>query len=617
MSFLKRKQLVVIVGLLFPSAIMAQSQSELPLQPVKYKVESKWNAYLPQQNELNGYLGTYYINNLKKRLLQVDEKSLVEGYIHRPGKHPWIGEHIGKYLESAANTWKVTKDAALKTQMDNMVKTLISSQLPDGYLGTYLPENYWTSWDVWSHKYNLVGLLAYYRVTGDLQALTAAKNVGDLLCRVFGDSGNKRDIIKSGTHVGMAATSVIDPMVDLYTWTGDKKYLDFCNYIIRSYYQDRGPDIIETLLSKKQVDKVANGKAYEMLSNLVGILKLYRVTGEEKLFEASRIAFDDIVSRRLYITGTTSDHERFKEDHILQADTAAHMGEGCVTVTWIQFNMQLFAITGDLKYYNEIEKTVYNHLIGAENPETGCVSYYTPLIGAKPYSCNITCCLSSVPRGISLIPYLNYGKLNNKPAILMYESAIITDTISTSAHKEHSVTFSIQSRFPEKGQATIEVTTNGTISFPLQLRKPVWSNSFKVSVDGSVYTADAAGIVSVDRKWKRGDKIFVTFDIPVKIIQGGPSYPDYVAIKRGPQVLTIDASLNPAFNFEEKGKYFISPGLIAVKDKLPPEWIGKQAYAIRLFDNTSQSKPLILVPYADGGQTSGFASVWIPAVEKK
>ena len=103
------------------------------------------------------------------------------------------------------------------------------------------------------------------------------------------------------------------------------------------------PSIVETLLREKRVDKVAKAKAYEMLSNIVGILKLYRITKEERLLNVSKYAFDDIVSKRLYVTGTTSDHERFQEDDVLKADTAAHMGEGCVTTTWIQFGIQLFS----------------------------------------------------------------------------------------------------------------------------------------------------------------------------------------------------------------------------------------------------------------------------------
>ena len=80
--------------------------------------------------------------------------------------------------------------------------------------------------------------------------------------------------------------------------------------------------------------------------------------------------------------------EHFQEDGIMPAENKNSMGEGCVTTTWMQFNLQLLQITGDHKYSDEIERTVYNHLFAAENPQTGCVSYYTALQGVKPYKCD-------------------------------------------------------------------------------------------------------------------------------------------------------------------------------------------------------------------------------------
>jgi len=130
--------------------------------------------------------------------------------------------------------------------------------LKDGYLGTYDMISHWTSWDVWSHKYDMVGLLRYYELSGFQPALEACRKIGDLLCQKFGDGEGQKDIIKSGAHVGMAATSVLDPMTDLYRFTGNKKYLDFCYYIVKSYNNPHGPRIISTLDSIGRVDKTAN-----------------------------------------------------------------------------------------------------------------------------------------------------------------------------------------------------------------------------------------------------------------------------------------------------------------------------------------------------------------------
>ncbi len=595
--------------------IMPQADAQPAMRPVEktgYRIPAVCEIRLPETDRLTGYLGARYDLNLKNRLLKIDEKGILEGFVSRPGKQRWIGEHAGKYLEAAANTWLITKDRELKTQMDRIFTTLIQTQLPDGYLGTYLPDSYWSSWDVWVHKYDLVGLLAYYNATGNARALETAVKVGDLLVKKFGDADGQKDIIKAGSHVGMAATSVIDPMTELYRWTGDQRYLDFCRYIIRSYDHAGGPAIINTLLKEKQVIKVANGKAYEMLSNLVGIVKLYRLTGEPDYLKAARYAFDDIVSKRLFITGTTSDHEHFIADGVLKADTSAHMGEGCVTTTWIQLNMQLFAISGELKYYNEIERAVYNQLLAAENPATGCVSYYTPLIGEKPYRCHITCCLSSVPRGIALLPYLNYVRLNNRPTLLLYEAAAIKDQVRTAAGKELPVSLLVSSDFPDKGSATIKLSIPSTARFALQLRVPVWAKAFKAVAGGRTYTGKADKLIIIDRNWERENKISVSFEIPVQALPGGQSYPGAVAVQRGPQVLSVDQSLNPSLDPAALNLNTASGiKLRQARETLPAEWIGKQAYATTFRNAAGQPQSLILVPYAEAGQTGGTANVWI------
>ncbi|MEO8415010.1 MAG: beta-L-arabinofuranosidase domain-containing protein [Ginsengibacter sp.] len=575
---------------------------------------------IPFQNQiLGGYIGKRFTQNLEERLLKIDETGIMSGYLQRPGSHPWIGEHAGKYLETACNVWKVTHDPQLKKQMDRMMYELVNSQLKDGYLGTYTPANYWTSWDVWSHKYNLYGLLAYYTTTGYQPALEACKRMGDLLCNTFGNQPGQRDIILAGEHVGMAATSVLDPMVELYRYTGEKKYLDFCYYIIAAWEQKDGPKIISSLLSTGQVNKVANGKAYEMLSNLVGLTKLYRVTGDAKFIKPVLVAWQDIVKNRLYVTGTTSSFEHFQGDGVLPATVSDDIGEGCVTVTWIQLNQNLLDITGELQYVGQIEKSIYNQLLGAENPESGCVSYYTPLVGTKPFSCSITCCTSSVPRGIALIPYFTFGNVRNVPTLMLYGPALYKENFTTSDKKDINLAVKIESSFPESGHSVITVNTSQPAFFPFALRVPSWCRSFIAEVSGRVYKGAAEQYVVISRTWKPGDTIKVSFEMPVQILHGGKSYPGQIAFQRGPQVLAFDSSLNTSlvkkYQFGSNQKFLVEkpqgkndPGV------LPEQWIGKQAYSVNILDDKKNEvkQQLTLVPFADASQTGGAIKVWMP-----
>ncbi|HPH32831.1 MAG TPA: glycoside hydrolase family 127 protein, partial [Chitinophagaceae bacterium] len=580
-------------------------------------IKEKFTALPFNQQQLKGYLNTRLLQNLEQRLLNVDEEGLMGSYFRRPGIHPWAGEHVGKYLETACNTWKLTRDPRLKKQMDRIMYGLINTQLADGYLGTYTPDQYWTSWDVWSHKYNLYGLLAYYTMTGYKPALEACIKMGDLLCKTFGDQPGKLDIISAGTHMGMAATSVLDPMVELYKYTGDKKYLDFCYYILRAWEQDNGPKLFSTLLTTGNVAKVGNGKTYEMISNFVGLANLYRLTGDAKLLEPLLIAWKDIVKNRLYITGTASAHEYFQEPGHLPAGLDASMGEGCVTTTWMQFNHQLYLITGENKYLEQIEKTVYNHLIGAENPQTGCVSYYTPLMGKKPYTCYITCCMSSIPRGIAMIPYFTYGRMGNSPSLQLYEPGTYTDTLLTAGNKRIGLKMELKNQFPETAASLLTLQLMERARFPLVLRVPEWCQSFTATIGPVVYKGMAGKNLVIERNWNVNEQVKINFNMPVFEWTGGKSYPGQVAFQRGPQVLAIDSAVKTSSDVtidQIKLTALKAGGYLNMTQSslLPEKWIGKQLFPVYYSDGSK----LILIPFADAGQTGGSIRVWLPLAKK-
>ncbi len=576
------------------------------LPVIAYKAKDYFSPASLGGQKIEGWLGERLKANKEQRLYKVDEAALLAGYINKPGVHPWIGEHAGKFLEAACNTYQNTKDQALKIQIDRTAQQLIASQLSDGYLGTYETASHWTSWDVWSHKYNIIGLLSYYQLSGYKSALLAAQKAGDLLCSTFGTAKGQRDIIAAGTHVGMAATSVLEPMTDLYIFSGNKKYLDFCYYIVASFNNPKGPRIIATLDSIGRVDKTANAKAYEMLSNLVGLAKLYRVTNDKQFLEPVIAAWKDITQNRLYITGTTSSFEHFQDNHVLPASAKDNMGEGCVTTTWIQLNYQLLCIFGTMEYVNELERSVYNHLMGAENPQTGCVSYYTPLMGTKPYGCNITCCMSSVPRGIAMVPLFTNGKINGDPSFLFYQPGVYQTDLSD--NKKTAVEFITTTTFPEEGNVTITVNPSAIAAFEVLLRKPYWADDFIVAINGVEQKNTPNNVQLINRTWNKGDKITISFAMPVKLLDGNISYPGAVAFQRGPQVLVYDKSLNSIS--ADKINVPANFKLQHAVSVLPKGWVGTQAYSVNtLVDGKTEN--IILVPYADASQTGGEMQTWL------
>ncbi len=445
------------------------------MKPIPYVVPAKKADVLtplePSEVKLTGWLGERVAGNVQ-RLREVDLAPLLAGYKGRPGSHPWIGEHIGKWLHASTLAWQNTGDARLKAKLAGAVRELIACQEPDGYLGTYEKEKRFglfpgADWDVWSHKYNLLGLLTWWTYSKDRAALDCCRKMGDLLCKTFGTGPGQKSINAAGTHVGMAATSVLEPMVLLHRATGDKKYLDFCHYLVRAWDEPGGAGVLKTLTTTGKVNKTANGKAYEMLSNLVGLCELYRTTGEEKFLMPCVRAFEDILENQLYITGTMSHGEHFGPDHSLPNTSNYNVGETCVTVTWIQLCFQLLRLTGEERYAEELERSFYNHLSAAQRPDGREWCYYTALEGTKPYGPGISCCVSSGPRGMALAPLAACFVGDNGKTLFISSRESFEATVTLGGVP---VKVSQKSSLPESRKIETRFTAVRPTAFTVQLR---------------------------------------------------------------------------------------------------------------------------------------------------
>ena len=517
---------------------------------------------------------------------------------------------------------------ALKQKMDRIVTRLLKTQEPDGYLGTYPKEQRWTGWDVWCHKYDLLGLLAYYQFTTlankgkptvlGIQAFDACRRIGDLLCATFGTEPGKRDINRAGSHVGMAPDSVLEPMVLLYRASGHPRYLAFAEYIVKNYDAPRGPALLASLEKTHSVRKVANAKAYEMLSNFNGILELYRVTGNRRYLDAMRIAWQDIVDNRLYITGGTSSFETFQDNEHLPNGMDSHICETCVTVTWEQMNLQLLRLTGEAKYADEIEKSVYNHLLAAQKPTGEDWAYYTPLEGHKPYDAVTTCCHSSGPRGIALLPEAAYQKTNDGGiAVNLYNSGSLTTRL-----KSGVITITQRTNYPASGTVffTIKPQKNWQ-SFPLRLRLPAWARGYTLKkglgeLVPSTGVSVASGYIVLDFAWQKDVNLIVSFDTRARVVLGSGENAGKGAIMQGPLVLALDTAANPDSGPLKQISLFSRPEEIVRELNL-----GDSTRDNRLRFNTVMSRKgvsgpsMTLVPFADAGADgrSQF-EVWIPLV---
>lgn len=202
---------------------------------------------------------------------------------------------------------------------------------------------------------------------------------------------------------------------------------------------------------------------------------------------------------------------------------------------------------------------------------------------------------------------------------MLYGPAIYKENYTTPDNKNLNLSLQIESNFPEDGNSIITVKTSKTAFFPLAFRVPSWCTSFTAEVGGKKYEGTSMQYLVIKRVWKSGEKINISFKIPVQIVNGGKSYPGQIAFQRGPQVLAFDNSLNSDFirNYQ-----FGSGQKLSVKEPsnhsdaamLPAGWIGKQAYKVCIAGDNSDGKnrQLIMVPFADASQTGGGIKVWMP-----
>lgn len=568
-------RLLCLLSFAILAALGAPPEPAIPL-----KVQDRFVPAPYEAQRIEGMLGERMKINLEKRLLNIEEDALLAGFRNRPGNHPWIGEHIGKYLHAAANTYRYTKNTQLKAQMDRMALELIKTQMPDGYLGTYADAERWTSWDVWSHKYDLIGLMAWYEVTGDERALAACRKIGDLLYATFVAGG--RDIIASSTHVGMAATSALEGIVTLYRYSGDPKHLALAEHIVKTWEQPNGPKLMSSLTGPSpNVYKTGNAKAYEMMSDLVGLVELYRVTGKPEYLAAARNAQADIAERRRYLTGTTSTHEHFQDDFVLPGETANDVGEGCATVTWLQLNWQLLRVTGDARYAEELEATIFNQLIAAQEPETGNICYFTPINGRKRPRTDINCCRSSEPRGISMIPSLVWGELPD--GLVMWQFVPGEVTMAGWSVKSQTV-------YPMSGEIVLNVSSTQSGERTLYLRMPRWAA--RMTVDGNA-VGSVNGMAAVTRDWSGGRTVKVAIDMTPRWADGGKSYPGFAAAEYGPLVLALDRGSNPSVPYLQRTSIGENPRLSVRGGRF-----GVKGEALQS-DGSIKKQDLALVPFAD------------------
>lgn len=590
------------------------------------------NAFAAQGNgvkevKLAGYIGGRIDGCIEKRVLGQSVDELVEPFkAQDETKGRWASEFWGKWIQGAVASYEYNHDPALLEKIKEGERKLIATQLDDGYIGDYDKEHQLHGWDVWGRKYTLLGLVKCYRLTGNKEALEAACKLLDYTISQIGPDSST-PIYKTGYYRGMPPLSILEPVTYLYDETGKPAYLQFAKLIAEQMNSPEGPMLIDkadTPVSQRFVLKPGdswwsfdNGqKGYEMMSCYIGLLEMYRLTGNSQYLQVALTTWNHILREEINITGGACSLECWYGGHGKQTHPASHTMETCVTFTWMQFCERLLQITGDTKYVDQIERTMYNALMASMKHDNSQIVKYVPLEGFRregEHQCDvhINCCNANAPRAFAMIPRVTYRVPNrDRIDVNLYMPSQAILQIG-----KRTFTLTQQTGYPASNEVKITVTPDKTTQANIALRIPGWTPNAIVKVNGETMKGVASGeYYVINRQWNAGDEITLTMEMPAHLVSLNQS----VAIERGPIVYARDSRFNDGF-VDEVVTIPNKDGIIQMKTEENEKdmWITVSVPMVRgtYNDASTDTRHIRLCDFASAGSTWDERiryRVWLP-----
>ena len=471
-----------------------------------------------------------------------------------------------KTIEGASYLLQTYPDKKLEAYVDSVIGVIASGQEPDGYLYTARTQNpqhphpwagdtRWSKVEDLSHEFYNLGHLceaavAHYYATGKRNFLDVAIKYADCVCREVGDKEGQACVVPGHQIAEMG-------LCKLYLATGDKKYLEQAKFFL----DKRGYTTIQTEYSQSHEpvlkQKEAVGHAVRAGYMYAGMADVAALTGDKDYIAAIDAIWDNIVSKKYYITGgvgSTSNGEAFGENYELPNMSA--YCETCAAIAQVYLNYRLFLLHGESKYYDALERSLYNGVISGISIDGGAFFYPNPLesIGQHQrqpwFGC--ACCPSNAARFIPSIPGYTYQVKDND----VYVNLFMSNTSEIALGKK-KITLEQKTSYPWNGDITATVKKSNAGQFALKIRIPGWVRGkvvpsdlytyddgvrlgYSIKVNGQEVSSQLDnGYFTIDRKWKAGDKVEIHFDMQPRIVRANNNVMSdrgRVAVECGPIV---------------------------------------------------------------------------------
>ncbi|WP_442795975.1 beta-L-arabinofuranosidase domain-containing protein [Pelobium manganitolerans] len=443
------------------------------------------------------------------------------------------GHSVGHIMSGLALMYASTGDQVYKLKGDSLVNGLAEVQTvlnQNGYLSAF-PQNLidrnLAGQRVWAPWYTLhkifSGLIDQYLYNDNKQALEVATKMGlwayDKLQPV---TAEQRTIMLRNEFGG-----INDSFFNLYAITGNEKFKWVANF----FYHNETLDPLkagEDILDKKH--------ANTYIPKLIGLAREYELEGKGDGQKIASFFWNTVVNHHSFATGSNSDKEKFFKADDISHHLSGYTGESCNVYNMLKLTRHLYTETGDFEYTNYYEKALFNHILGQQDPQTGMIAYFLPMLpGAhKVYSTpekSFWCCVGT--------GFENQAKYGEAIYYHKNENLFIDLFIASELNwKEKGIKLKQETVFPENGKVEIQILESAKQKATFNFRYPYWATSVNVKLNGKniKISQKPDSYIKLSKSWRKGDKIELDFGMGLHLVPANDN-PEIAAVAYGPIVL--------------------------------------------------------------------------------
>ena len=516
---------VVLAGAFFSNAQSKKSDEQDKLRPMTLK-----------QAELSGEIGRRINDLIYKNYMMLD----IDGFFIAPFRsRPFTDDYhyvgVGKVIDAGSLFSAYTGDPKVAERTAHLIDGILKTRDADGYIGTFKPEpgahqNH-RNWALHEQEYLLLGLTHHALTTGNAVSLRYARELADYVIRTFGRDTKPEEVCTAGLP---------EAFLVLYKATGDARYLKFAAEI--RHGNSKGEVQCASLMDWKQTFDSGAAHVYVMLARCYAQTELYRQKGLPSLLEMSAYMRHELLRTGggLNVVGSASDGEWFSYTQ----NGAGMIGESCVTAYLVRWLDSLMRLEGDLRYGDIMERTIYNALLAAQDPEGRKIRYFTPFTGARVYfDQDGFCCPGNFRRIMAELPQKVYYRYADRTiAVNLYTTSRTTVDLD----KDLSVTLAQETDYPNSGHVVFRVTPSKEAVFAIRPRIPRWCRNATISINGQPPAAVLSGAYpfEIRRPWKAGDTVTLEMPMVWRFIKGHRLQEGKTALARGPVVYCLGTAQN-------------------------------------------------------------------------